>query len=78
MKTVYILTETDSTDSTWCYSEAFAKKEDAIKRLHSLYKENVIDNYDSVASASFSEDNANAEMKDGNIIAWNLQEREIL
>lgn len=39
MTKVYVLTETDSTDVTWCYNEVFATREEAVKRLRQLYHE---------------------------------------
>ena len=77
MKKVFVLTETDSTDASWCYNEVFEKKEDAVKRLHELYHEDVVEREDLVVKSSFSEEHAEALMVDDVLIAWNIKETEV-
>ena len=71
---IYILTETDSTDPTWCYNEAFTNLEKAKERMHDLYRENVIDRENLVVHSEFNEMSASAEVVDSIIIAWNIKE----
>ena len=40
---IYVLTETDSTDNSWCYNETFKSKEKAVERLKELYHEDVVE-----------------------------------
>lgn len=74
MNNIYILTETDSTDPTWCYNEAFSEKEKAQARMKELYHENVVEREDLVVESEFNEMSASAEMVDSIIIAWNIKE----
>lgn len=78
MSKVYIVIETDSSDSKWCYAEAFTKKENAVMRLHDLYEENVLDeNEDLMEKAEFKEDEASATTKNGDTVSWFIKECEV-
>ena len=44
---VYIFIETDSEDSTYAYTEVYAKKEDAVKRLKTTYHEEAVERVES-------------------------------
>ena len=76
---IYVLTETDSTDNSWCYNETFKSKEKAVERLKELYHEDVVEREELVVSASISEngEKASAEMVDGVFLAWNIRECEV-
>lgn len=77
---VYVLTELDSEDATWCFNEVFKKRENAIKRLHELYRENVVMRNEIVSNSEFNENEgtAHAVMEDGVVIAWRVKECNIL
>lgn len=76
---IYVLTETDSTDNSWCYNETFKSKEKAVERLKELYHEDVVEREELVVSASISDngEKASAEMVDGVFLAWNIRECEV-
>ena len=75
----FVLTETDSTDYTWCYNETFYEREKAVARMKELYHEDVVERADLVVKSEFneSEGKANAEMVDGILLAWNIKETTI-
>ena len=77
---LYVLTETDSTDTTWCYNEIHRSMVSAIKRMKQLYHENVVERSELVVSSEYDEKagKASAEMVDGITIAWNVKECDIL
>ena len=77
---VYIFIETDSDDNTYAYTEVFAKREDAIKRLETVYHEEAIERAESelIQSACISDDHDEATvMYAESSIHWQVQEKEI-
>lgn len=76
---VFILTETDSTDPTWCHNEAFATREKAIEGLRKAVKEELEERGDLVANhyISTNGEKANVESMDFVTIAWNVTECEL-
>lgn len=79
MKSIFVLTETDSSDVTWCYNETFETREKAVARLREMYHEDVVEREDLVVSSYINAngEKANAEMVDGVFLAWNIKECEI-
>jgi hypothetical protein len=77
---VYIFIETDSDDNTYAYTEVFAKKEDAIKRLETVYHDESVERAESslIRRAWISDDHEQAwVMYDSLSINWQVQEKEI-
>ena len=77
---VYIFIETDSEDSTYAYTEVYAKKEDAIKRLETLYHEEAVERVESelLQKAWISDDHERAwALYETISINWQIQDREI-
>ena len=79
MEKIYVLTETDSTDSKWCHNQTFTTKEKAVAEMKRLYHENVIEREELVVKSDFNaeEGKAYGDMVDGIIIAWNITECEL-
>ena len=75
----YVLTETDSSDVTWCYNETFFEREKAVARLREMYHEDVVERADLVVDSFINThgEKANAEMVDGVFLAWNIKETTI-
>lgn len=80
MEKVYVLTETDSTESRWCYNEVFKNRKDALARLKDLYLEEVVEREGFVLSSVFDEHAgfASAEMVDNLVLSWNVKECELM
>ena len=77
---VYIFIETDSDDNTYAYTEVYAKKEDAIKRLETTYHEEAVERVESelIRNAWISDDHEQAWVEYESIsINWQVQEKEI-
>ena len=77
---VYIFIETDSEDSTYAYTEVYAKKEDAVKRLKTTYHEEAVERVESelIRNAFISDDHEQAwVMYESITINWQVQEKEI-
>ena len=78
--TVYIFIETDSEDNTYAYTEVYAKKEDAVKRLSDTYHEETVERAESelIQSAWISDGHDEATiMYAESSIHWQVQEKEI-
>lgn len=76
---IYVLTETDSSDYTWCYNETFKSREEAVERLREMYHEDVVEREELVVSSHINTngEKASAEMVDGIFLAWNVKECEV-
>ena len=74
---VFVLTETDSTDTTWCYNEVFTNFDKAKMRMKELYHDNVIMLEDLIVKAEYNDMDAYGETADGKTFAWNIKECEL-
>lgn len=77
---VYILIETDSSDSNYAYTEVYKWKTDACERLRSLYHEEAVERAESelIEGAWISDDHDEATiMYAMSSIHWQVQEKEI-
>ena len=84
-KKVYVLTQTDTSDPTWCYNEVYGAREDAIERMMEMYGEDILEREDVIVmESSCDPENGRAfgrifgEMEDDIILAWNVQEHTLL
>ena len=77
---VYILIETESDDATYAYTEVFAKREDAIKRLEAVYHEETVERSESelIDTAWISDDHDESIVNYTEFsVHWQVQEKEI-
>lgn len=79
-KKVYVLTQTDTSDPTWCYNEVYGAREDAIERMREMYKEDILEREDIVMERNCDLENGRAfgRMEDDVVIAWNVSENTLL
>lgn len=80
MAKVYVLTETDSTEVTWCHNEVFSTRKKAIEGLRKAFQEELDERGDLVADSFISAngEKANIESMDFVIIAWSIHECEVV
>ena len=76
-KIVYVLTETDTTDPKWCYNEVFGRREDAVRRMKQMYREDTIDREGILWLETELDEKmgtAYGRTADEIIISWNIKE----
>jgi glycine betaine/choline ABC-type transport system substrate-binding protein len=77
---VYILIETESDEVTYAYTEVFAKREDAIKRLETIYHEEVAERAESelIDGAWISDGHDESSVNYAEFsVHWQVQEKEV-
>ena len=73
---VFVLTETDSTDPTWCHNEVYSTREKAVEELRKAVEDELEERGVLVADRYISTngEKANVESMDFVTIAWNIKE----
>ncbi len=84
-KKVYVLTQTDTSDPTWCYNEVYGAREDAIERMEEMYGKEILERKDIIVMESSCDLEYGkafvrifGEMEDDIILAWNVSENTLL
>ena len=79
-KKVYVLTQTVTSDPTWCYNEVYGAREDAIERMREMYREDILEREGILMERSCDLENGRAfgRTEDDIIIAWNVTEHTLL
>ena len=75
---MYVLTETDSEDPKWVHTEVYPTLDGAQEEMRRRYHEDVVGRYDLFEEAHIEAKKAHAVSRDGETIAWNIAECEIV
>lgn len=76
---VFVLTETDSTDSTWTWTEVFSDHKKASEKMQEMYNDEVeLRKEDGIKfTAEIGEDTAKVEVGEDITIAWSIKDCDV-